>query len=538
MKRRDFLKGSLKGAALSAATLSSLSSMLALAASKEEVKLIGKAEPFDYAWLKGLARTLSASSYQSYAGNVPASLQKLDWDQYQHLQYRKEHALWADDGQFRAQFFHLGLYFKTPVRMYEVKDGMAQEIAYDPAMFSYGKSGVKASQLPKDLGFAGFRLNYHSDWSRDVAAFLGASYFRAVGGELQYGLSARGLAIDTAMPRPEEFPEFVRFWLERPAAGSDRMTVYALLDSPSVSGAYRFIITPGDTLEMDVDVALYPRKPIERLGIAPLTSMFMIGENDRRANWDWRPEIHDSDGLAIWNGNGEWIWRPLNNPRELRFNAYGDNNPRGFGLLQRDRNFDHYQDDGVFYEKRPSLWVEPKQAWGEGSVQLVEIPTLDETFDNIVAFWNPKEPVQPGQEYLYGYRLYWNGVPPVHTPLAYAVATRTGLGGVVGQRRHYFSQRFTVDFVGGKIPLLGGSLDVKAVVSSSRGRVELVSCRPQHQLGGYRAQFDVVPLDNKLDPIDIRLFLQLGEEAISETWLYQWNPPPINERDLRNPGHL
>lgn len=535
VNRRTFLQG----AALAGGAFFFLPSLRAWAAGGEKIMLVGEQKPFDYAWLKGLARTLASQPYQDYGGELPVSLQNLDWDQYQQLQYRREHALWGDrDSNFRAQFFHLGLHFKTPVRMYEVSGGQAREIAYDPAMFSYGNSGVEFSRLPKELGFAGFRLSYHSDWSRDVAAFLGASYFRAVGGELQYGLSARGLAIDTAMPRPEEFPEFVRFWLERPVPDSQSVVVYALLDSPSTSGAYRFTITPGDTLVMDVDAALYPRKSIERLGIAPLTSMYMVGENDRRANWDWRPEIHDSDGLAIWAGNGEWLWRPLGNPRQLRFNAYSDHNPRGFGLLQRDRNFDHYQDDGVFYDKRPSLWVEPRHSWGAGSVQLVEIPTLDETFDNIVAFWNPQAPIQPGREYLYSYRLHWNGVPPIHTPLAYAVATRTGLGGVVGQRRRYFSWRFTVDFVGGKLALLGKEAVLEAVVSPSRGRAELVSCRPQPHIDGYRAQFDIVPPDDRQDPIDIRLFLRLDNETMSETWLYQWSPPPVSEQDLRNPGHL
>jgi glucan biosynthesis protein len=163
-----------------------------------------------------------------------------------------------------------------------------------------------------------------------------------------------------------------------------------------VTGAYRFLIKPGTTQMMDVDAALYPRKPIERVGIAPLTSMFLYAENDKRISNDWRPEIHDSDGLAMWTGHGEWIWRPLVNPAHLRFNAYADNNPRGFGLMQRDRDFDHYQDDGVFYDRRPSLWVEPKSGWGKGSIQLVEIPTVDETFDNIVAFWNPEAKPQPG----------------------------------------------------------------------------------------------------------------------------------------------
>ena len=324
-------------------------------------------EAFSYAWLKGYARQLATSPYQSQQGELPDSLQRLDWDDYQEIQFNKDAALWRDQhSKFRTELFHLGLGFDTPIHMYELEKGKSTPIPYMPSEFRYGKSNVDASKLPEDLGFAGFRMQFATDWQRDVVAFLGASYFRAVGSEMQYGLSARGLAIDTALPRPEEFPVFTHFWLEKPATGSDVVTVYALMDSPSVTGAYRFDMTPGEPFKMRVDSAIYPRKSVERLGVAPMTSMFMIGENDRRTNYDWRAEIHDSDGLAMQTGNGEWIWRPLGNPANLQFNAYSDNNPKGFGLLQRDRHFDHYQDDGVFYEKRPSLWIEPLGDWGKG----------------------------------------------------------------------------------------------------------------------------------------------------------------------------
>lgn len=529
MQRRDFLRaaGALAGAGFPAAA-----AVLARPAEAAGLKRLGAAERFDYATLKGRARARSASAYVSHAGELPAQVAALDWDQYQSIRFRDDHALWADEHlRFKAKFFHLGLFFKTPVRLYEVVDGQAQELAYDPGMFDYGKSGIKGRRMPKDLGFAGFRLNFHTDDTRDVAAFLGASYFRAVGGEWQYGLSARGLAIDCGMDRPEEFPDFVAFWLEKPARDSDALTVYALLDSPSVSGAYRFIIAPGANLSMDVDAALYPRKPIERLGVAPLTSMYQCGENDRRMGYDWRPEIHDSDGLAMHTGTGEWIWRPLLNPRNLRFNAYLDDNPRGFGLLQRDRSFENYQDDGVFYERRPSLWVEPRAGWGRGSIQLVEIPTVDETFDNIVAFWNPEQKPEPGQELLFAYRLSWGGRPPATPPLAATVATRTGLGGVVGRKRSYFSWRFAVDFSGGELALIPREAQVEAVISASRGRVEITSARPLESVRGYRAMFDLVP-DESTAPIDIRLYLSANGRPLTETWLYQYSPPPANERPL------
>jgi glucans biosynthesis protein len=494
---------------------------------------------FDYAWLKGRARHLAEQPYVDHAGEIPASLKNLSWDAYMQLAFDSEHALWKSDASlFRAELFHLGLFFKTPITIYELQDGKVKEIDYTPDLFTYGKSGVKGKDLPKNLGFAGFRLRYHTDWTRDLIAFLGASYFRAVGGEMQYGMSARGLAVDTALPRDEEFPTFTHFWLEKPRPGSDTTTVYALLDSPSVTGAYRFDIRPGQMLTMRVDAAVYPRKAIERLGIAPLTSMFMVGENDRRMNHDWRPELHDSDGLAMHNGNGEWLWRPLNNPPFLRLNAYMDTNPPGFGLVQRDQNFDHYQDDGVFYDKRPSVWIEPIGQWGTGFVQLVEIANLDETFDNIVAFWNPAEPVQAGQELLYSYNMYWGTTPPSQTKLGKVVDTFTGLGGVVGVIRKYYSQRFAVDFSGGDLAMIGKDTKIKPVLETSAGRIEITSVRPQHAINGFRCMFDVVPPDDTQNPINLRLYLEADGRPLTETWIYQWTPPAAGDRHLYNPGHL
>lgn len=531
MSRRQFLKSA--AGAFAALGLPAPALMLMSGdASAAGLQRLGQPQAFDYAWLKGRARAMAGTSHVPRSATLPPSVAAMNWDQYQSIRFRQDHALWGEgDGRFQVKFFHLGLFFKAPVRMFDLVDGKAQELAYDPAMFDFGRSGLKGANLPKDLGFAGFRLNRRSDTDRDFAAFLGASYFRAVGKEGQYGQSARGLAIDTGMDRPEEFPDFVAYWLERPAADSDTVVVYALLDSPSVAGAYRFAITPGDTLLMDIDVALYPRKIIERLGIAPCTSMYQTGENDRRMAWDWRPEIHDTDGLAIWTGTGEWIWRPLLNPRQLRFNMFVDKDPRGFGLLQRDRNFDHYQDDGVFYERRPSLWVEPKQGWGAGSVQLIEIPTLDETFDNIVAFWNPQDKPQAGQERLFGYRLYW-GQPPVASPLARTVNTFTGLGGVIGFKRERFSWRFVVDFAGGELAGIPADSGVEAVIELSRGKAETVSARPLHEINGYRAMFDVTPPDDSTAQIDMRLYLRRNGRVLTETWLYQWNPPPLAERKL------
>jgi glucans biosynthesis protein len=490
--------------------------------------------PFDYARLKGLARTRAAQAYVSPAHRLPAAIAALDWDHWQAIRFRDERSLWGGDGlRFKVQFAHPGYTLDRPVRMYEVTNGAAREITFEAALFDYSRAAISPSAVPANVGFGGFRIYHHTDWVRDIAAFQGASYFRAVDGDLQYGMSQRGLAINTGMPQPEEFPDFIAYYLERPAKESSRITVYGLLDSASITGAYRFVIDVADTLLMDVDAALYPRRVIERIGIAPGTSMFMVGKNDRRVDDDWRPEIHDSDGLQIWTGSGEWIWRPLVNPATLRVNSFMDDGPRGFGLMQRERQFAQYQDDGVFYERRPGVWVEPKASWHRGAVVLVEIPTPDETNDNIVAFWTPEEKPQPGQEYLYGYRLYWSRDNPHGPKLAVTRATRTGIGGVVGAKRTHFSWRFVVDFGGGELASLGEHARVVPIITASRGKIEVPSARrivPEPSM--WRVIFDLALADDSTEPVNLRLFLSLDGQALSETWLYQYSPPPPAQRKV------
>jgi periplasmic glucans biosynthesis protein len=497
------------------------------------LKHLGQAEAFDYARLKGLARSMAAAAYKPNSAALPAPISKLSWDQWQSIRYRDDHSLWFGEGlRFQARFFHLGFTVTKPVRLYTVDRGQAQELAYDSAMFDYSRSGVEGHKLPANLGFAGFRLLFHTDWVRDVAAFQGASYFRAVDSDKQYGMSQRGLAIDCGTAQPEEFPDFVAYYLERPAKDSSHLTIYALLDSPSIAGAYRFGIDVSDSIVMDIDAALYPRKTIDRLGVAPGTSMFFYGSNDRRASADWRPQVHDSDGLQINNGANEWLWRPLINPSAVRVNSFVDDAPHGFGLMQRDRDFDHYQDDGVFYDRRPSCWVEPRGNWGKGAVMLVEIPTVDETFDNVVNFWTPADKPQRGQELLYAYRLYWCKYNPVVYALAQVAATRDGIGGIVGQKHTYFSWRFVVDFAGGDFPLLGEDAHVEPVISASRGQIEITSARPLHSIHGWRAIFDLKPTDESTEPINLRLHLAVNGQALTETWIYQYTPPPPDQRKL------
>jgi glucans biosynthesis protein len=484
---------------------------------------LGPSQRFSFEWLKAEAKRLAAAPFNDPPPRAADVLDRLDYDDHNTIRFNPDRGLWATGGgPFPIQFFHLGKWFKSPVGIYVVESGEAREVLYSPDFFTFTRERWD-ERLPRDLGFAGFRVmtSPKTDW----LALLGASYFRSSGALDQYGLSARGIAIDTAMPTPEEFPRFTKFWLGPVAGVPNAVAIHALLDGPSIAGAYRMLAVKADNVVMDIECALYPRKDIARMGIAPLTSMFWYGKNSRPLAADWRPQIHDSDGLAIWTGSGERIWRPINNPPMVRTSSFVDKDPKGFGLLQRDRNFENYQDDGVFYDKRPSVWVEPVGAWGEGAVQLVEIPTNDEIHDNIVPYWTPKAPVTAGSEWAFRYRLHWVAEEPFAPALGRVVSTWTGMGGRPGQPRPKNKRKIVIDFEGGPIADLPEMAreTIEVVVTPVGGTVDNVY---SHRVVGtkrWRAFVDVAA--NGSEPVDMRLFLRDGEKTLTETWLWQYIPP-------------
>lgn len=486
--------------------------------------LLGEPRPFSFDELRARAKALAAKPYVA-PDAAPEIVSRVDFDAVQKIKFRADRELWpAGPGAYPVRLFHVDMYNQLPVRLNELTDGVARQIIYSAGSFDY-KDEELAAKLPADLGYSGFRIMDGRGKETDWLAFQGASYFRTSGEDSQYGASARGIAINTAMPEPEEFPRFVEFWLEQPKNDSAEITVYALLDGPSIAGAYKFTATNNRVPIIDVSADLYARTDIDRVGIAPLTSMFWFGENDRRYASDWRPEIHDSDGLAMWTGANEHIWRPLTNSALVRTNSFVDANPKGFGLMQRDRDFANYQDDGAFYNKRPGIWVEPTGEWGEGAVQLVEIPTDDEIHDNIVAYWVPKAPVRAGDELKYSYKLYWqNDEPNPPVNIGRVVATYTGTGGVPGARRKddFFKRKFVIDFVGGPLASMPQRFDVTPVVSHSRGRVENAYVIKVVGTDRWRALFDLATEGDA--PVDLRCYLRLGDDTLTETWLYQWLP--------------
>jgi len=487
----------------------------------------GPSHPFSFDALTEEARARAGKAYAPPYRPAPEITAKIDYDAHGKIRFKPEYALFADQPHtYPVTFFHLGQYFQKKVVMNVVADGQAREILYSPNYFDMPADSV-ARGLPSDSGFAGFRLQEsrsRKDWkTQDWTAFLGASYFRAIGALNQYGLSARGAAVDVAAPTPEEFPDFTAFYIESAGTEADPVKIWAMLDSPSLSGAFSFAISRTDGVVMDIEARLFIRKPIYRLGLAPLTSMFWFAEYNRPQMMDWRPEVHDSDGLALWTGKGERIWRPLNNPDRVMVSSFQDVNPKGFGLLQRDRNPDDYL-DGVNYDRRPSLWVEPLSGWGDGAIQLVEIPTDDEIHDNIVAFWVPKDPVQPGQSFTLKYRLHWLAEEPYPaTQFAHVVATRIGRGGEPGKPRPRNVTKFVVDFDGGPLLSMNNESNLTANIWTSRGTISRSFVEPIPRTQRWRADFDLTA--DFSEPAELRLFLHQGDRALSETWTFQYLPP-------------
>ncbi|KHK63469.1 glucan biosynthesis protein G [Pseudomonas frederiksbergensis] len=441
------------------------------------------------------AQELAGQKFEAPRSNLPNEFREMKFADYQKIRFRTEKAEWADQKTpFRLSFYHQGMHFDTPVKINEITATTVEEIKYDPTRFDFGdvKFDPKATE---QLGYAGFRVLYpinKADKQDEIMTMLGASYFRVIGKGQVYGLSARGMAIDTALPSGEEFPRFREFWIQRPKPTDKHLVIFALLDSPRATGAYRLTLRPGTDTVVDVKSRVFLRDRVNKLGIAPLTSMFLFGANQPSKVLNYRRELHDSSGLSIHAGNGEWIWRALNNPKHLAVSSFSVENPRGFGLLQRGRDFSHYEDLDDRYDKRPSAWIEPKGDWGKGTVNLVEIPTADETNDNIVAFWSPEKLPEPGQPLDFAYRLHWTlDEASLHSPdSAWVKQTLRSTGDVKQSnliRQPDGSVAYLVDFEGPSLQALPENAEVRSQVSvGDNGEIVENSVRYNPETKGWR----------------------------------------------------
>ncbi len=508
-----------------------LSALSASAAESAEVNL-------DYVAKRALER--AKEPFRSPRADLPKVLQQdnLDYDKYREIRFRRDRALWAsDDLPFRVEFFHPGYIYQEPVRVNEFTSTHTQPIRFVQDFFDYGKLDI-ADKIPTKTGYAGFRVLYplnKPDQMDELGAFIGASYFRLLGKNQRYGESARGLALDSGEgDRPEEFPIFTDWWLGKPGPGDDGLHLYAILDSVSCAGAYEFFIKPGEATTCSIRAVLYFRetndiaavnknhKPIKTIGLAPLTSMFWIGKNAEKKFDDYRPEVHDSDGLLVHMGNGEVFFRPLDNPPSMRHQVFHAPNIKGYGLFQRERSFAAYQDMFNLYHQVPSVWVETDGNWGDGDLHLLELSTSYEGLDNVVAFWDPKNKPAPLQPFRFGYTLHWeNGDADLKRSPERVLSTRIG-----PDAQFPGARQFVIDFDGPRFDAIPADKPPMAVASCSGGAHIVDSYVVRNNfLGTWRVYLKMQPPAGSKDAVDLRCTLQQGTNAIGETWVYQWSPP-------------
>lgn len=520
--RRQFLKG-LAAISLLATTSLSTPALAQIETAKEFA--------FDFDSFSQRMQTLAAEPFKPAPDVLPEAFKGLDYDAYRRIQYRTEASKWAaEDLGYRLQAFHMGWLFPEPVYVYEIVDGKAHSIGFSAADFDYHDEAVsEAASAAEFPGVAGFRVNYPMNRPGtydEVVSFLGASYFRALGRNNVYGLSARGLLMNSWLDVPEEFPRFSEFYAEKPVSGGP-LTVYAALESQSVTGAYRFLITPArDTRQetiMEVTARLFFRADVKELGVAPLTSMFLYAEANRAGFDDYRPQVHDSNGLLIEMETGEVLWRALNNSSTLGNSYFAEHNPRAFGLYQRGRDFETYQDAGAHYERRPSLRIEPIGDWGQGMVRLIEIPAKLEADDNIGAFWVPAEQVTAGSSREFSYRMVWGDLNPgADASLAYVAETRSGVGGVSGVESKASFRKFVIDFEGGDLAGMTEEDELDVLATTSAGTIVSSVLSRVEANGVWRLVLDV-ETDGTV-PLELKAYVVGLGRKLTETWLYQWRP--------------
>lgn len=474
------------------------------------------AKPFDFNQVVEYARALAKKPYEPPSTPLPGPFDSLSYDQYVGIRSKPGTAVWSSDNVgFAIEPLHRGKVFSTPVIINIVENGAARRLDYKAAQFDFGK--LQVPDKLSDLEFSGFRvLHARSGMGLvDTAIFQGASFFRTIANNQLYGLTARALSIRTAdTNKGEEFPLFREFWIERPSPASDMLVINALVDSDSMTGAYRFTLRPGDVTIIDTECTLFSRSAADFYGLGCTAAMFLFGPIARRDRDDIREAVSEVSGLQVLNSNGEWLWRPLSNPQALQISVFSDPNPRGFGLLQRQRDFNRFQDDDQHWELRPSLWIEPISEWGEGSVSLVEIPSDSEVNDNVICFWRPSAVLQPGAEASFTYRQFWCWTPPDRPDLATVTTTRGGRGPANRQRK------FLVEFSHETFANPQYTADLKANLSTSVGTVAAMSTFASRERRTFRVLFTVDFGGEQLS--ELRLVLERAGKPASETWLYRW----------------
>ncbi|WP_156375555.1 glucan biosynthesis protein D [Methylobacterium sp. Leaf125] len=483
------------------------------AAADEAPALPADGTPFQPGLVTDLARALAKRPYAApRIDDLPDALTGLNREQYAAIRTRPGSAVWAEAGLgFTLEPLHRGSVFRSRVALALVEDGVVRALPYDPARFE--TEGVALPAFKDDPGYSGFRLRarFRGGELSDFAMFQGASFFRLLAAGQGFGVTARALTLRPADAKGEEFPEFRAIWIERPGPGGP-LVLHALVDSPSAAAALRMSLRPGDASLCDVEGTVFARAAIDHLGLGGMTTSYLFGPHDRRGADDARAGASSSGGLQIRTGAGEAIWRPVRNPQTLQISSFLDENPKGFGLMQRARDYAAFQDDVQHWEWRPSLWLEPLGAWGPGAVTLLEIPSDSEFNENVLAYWRPKATLAAGAEMPFSYRQHWCWQPPEPPRVALVSGTRSGRG--ADNRR-----LFLVDFTGGGIAAPG---DLQNQLSAASGAIPSSILYRYPERDTLRVAFELDPKGEK--SCELRLNLQRDGAPLTETWLYRWTP--------------
>ena len=503
-QRREFLGLAVGGALAAASARAGLSP-----ASAEP---LGQPVPFAANTVLNMAIELAQKPFAPPEAPLPSVFSGLNFDQYASIRRVPSSAIWSNEKLgFSLEPLHRGFVYTTPVQINIVENGLAQRVIYESADFDFGK--LQTPPNVGDLGFSGLRILGSSDQGfQDVAIFQGASFYRSRALGQNFGVTARGLAIRTGDEPGEEFPLFRAFWVEKPSPALDNLIIHALLDSPSVTGAFRFTLRPLETTIIDTEMTLISRVAVDKLGFGAMAAAYLFSPLDHRRTDDARSAVYETTGLQILSGSGEWLWRPVSNRETLQISAFSDVNPRGFGMLQRSRSFDAFLDDETHWELKPTLWIEPIGDWGEGDLRLLEIPAASENNSNIVAQWRPKAGMAIAKSLSIAYRQFWCWAPPSRPPLATCVSSRSGK---IGNRR-----RFAVEMAGDLFADPQKAAAATADIRSSPGKIVSVRLFPYKDRRSVRVVFDLDPGSETYS--ELRLTLNVDKQAVSETWLYRW----------------
>lgn len=463
--------------------------------------------------LSRLARDMAQRPYQPSRAPLPPPFAGLSYDAYRGIRPIPGRAGGLATGRgFVADLLPPGLYFPDPVEIEIASDDGFRKVPFTPDLFSFEPRYFDAiPDTAPGAGFSGLRLRHAlnaPDVMDEVMVVQGASYFRAIGRAMAYGLSARALALGTGGPGPEEFPRFTHLRLH--AGQGDSIRMEGVIDSPALAAYLDMTLHPGGDTRMGLDITLHPRRDIDDIGVAPLTSMFLKGPMRAAVSDDFRPRVHDSDVLYIENGAGEQLWRPIANPARIETSAFVDDAPVSFGLFQSARRFDDFQDTEARYHDRPSAIVRPRGDWGRGAVMLVEIPTDTEFMDNIVAFWRPDAPLRSGGAYAFSYDLEWTVSAPDHGQPVRIVQSRSG-------REHAREgvRRFVIDIAGGADDL------TPDIAASDEAQIEGIALFALPGERGMRLTFLMAPQDR--DAVDLRVVLRDGGgRSVGPVWLHRW----------------